>query len=427
MKILWVKAGGLLPLDTGGKIRSYHILKELARRHRVTLFTFYAAMPDDPHSQLESVLARVVPCPLRLPAPKSLENCWHYARTFFSSQPYALARFCRPEAARALRQHLREQAYDVIVCDFVVAGGVIPWDLPTPKILFTHNVEALIWERHYRLARNPVWKAACWREARAMARVERRYLKRADHVLAVSEVDRDFFARFLDPAKITVIPTGVDLDYFQPAPAEEQRDRLVFTGSMDWLPNEEAVGYFIREILPRIRRQIPQVTFWVVGRRPSPRLEAIAARERGVRVTGTVEDIRPYVERAAVYVVPLRIGSGTRLKIFEALAMGKAVVSTSIGAEGLPVQHGRNILLADEPGEFARSVVALLRDSGRRSALGRAARQLVEQRFGWASVADSCEAVLARVAGKPVEDFAREPARPQIAPAGESQEVQQPV
>lgn len=400
MRILWVKAGGLVPLDTGGKIRSYHMLRELARAHEVTLFTFYGAHDDDVHAQLRDLFRQIVCVPLSLPSVTGIGQYLHYARHVFSSQPYTIAKFCRPEVADKLRRLLKSEAYDVIVCDFAASGGVIPWDHPCPKVLFTHNVEALIWRRHFRIARNPLWKAVCWREYRTMARAERDYLERADHVVTVSETDRDFFARLIAPSKITAIRTGVDLDYFQPSPAREEPDTLVFTGSMDWMPNEDGILYFVDEILPSIRRQVPQVTLWVVGRSPSDRVQKLAARDSAVRVTGRVEDIRPYIRNAAVYIVPLRIGSGTRLKIFEAMAMGKAVVSTSVGAEGLPVTPGENILLADQPEEFAGKVLELLRDADARLRLGCGARQVVEKQSGWQSVAAQFESILTSVVEK---------------------------
>jgi glycosyltransferase involved in cell wall biosynthesis len=282
---------------------------------------------------------------------------------------------------------------------------VIPWDLPGPKVLFTHNVEAQIWERHFHVARNPVWKAACYREFRMMESMEHDYLRRAYHVLAVSEVDRDAFARFVDPAKISVIPTGVDVDYFRPAPEMEQPNTLVFTGSMDWMPNEDGIFYFAERILPLIRNEIPETVLWVVGRKPSSRLLKLADRDPRVKVTGTVPDIRPHIAKASVYVVPLLVGGGTRLKIFEAMAMSKAVVSTSIGAEGLPVVSGQNILLADEPQEFARQVVALLRNSARRNDLGRCARMLVEQNHSWNSIGKYLSSALSQVVRGPSSSF----------------------
>jgi sugar transferase (PEP-CTERM/EpsH1 system associated) len=394
MKILWVKAGGLVPPDFGGRIRSYQILKELARWHQVTLFTFYAEQADDPHAALKEVFERVECLPLRMPSPRSLAETLRYGRNLFSSLPYTMAKFCRPEVRKRLGQLLQKESYDVIICDFLFAAGVIPWQIPCPKVLFTHNVEAVIWKRHYEVARNPLWKLMCWREYRAVARAERQFVERADHVLAVSDVDRDWFSRFVKPSKITVIPTGVDTCYFQPAAVAERPGLLVFTGAMDWMPNEDGVLYFVNEVLPRVRAQFPIATLRLVGRSPSARIHAFAESGKGVQVTGRVQDIRPFVHDAEVYVVPLRIGGGTRLKIFEAMAMGKAVVSTSIGAEGLPVEHGKNILLADGAEEFATSVVELLKDSAGRRGLGERARQMVLEDHSWESSAARFKAVL---------------------------------
>ena len=400
MKILWVKAGGLVPLDLGGRIRSYHILQELARRHEVSLFTFYAEQREDGHSALRGMFKAVECVPLRLPQPRSLAERIAYVRNLLSRQPYTLSKFCRPEVRERFGSLIRHENYDVIVCDFIFAAGVIPWDIDTPKVLFTHNVEAVIWKRHYEVASGPLWKLVSWREYRSMSRAEEFYLKRADQVLTVSEADREFFSRLVDPQKITVVPTGVDVEYFQPS-AAEQETGLVFTGAMDWMPNEDAVCYFIGEILPRIRRDIPDVKFTIVGREPSDRLRTFARGVDRVHVTGRVDDIRPYVHKASVYVVPLRIGGGTRLKIFEAMAMGKAVVSTSVGAEGLPVTSGDNIILANDPDFFAGEVIRLLRDSNARNALGNAARDLVARKYSWQAVSVEFEKVLQRVVPNP--------------------------
>ncbi|MGA8507998.1 MAG: glycosyltransferase family 4 protein [Candidatus Sulfotelmatobacter sp.] len=389
MKILWVKAGGLVPPDSGGRIRSYNILRELARQHSVTFFSFYAAHQGDLHADLKKVFDRVVCVPLGLPAPKSLAEMLDYGIRLPSSQPYGITKYCRPEVRRRLRALLKQVTYDVILCDFMAAAGVIPWDWPTPKVLFTHNVEATIWRRHYEVATNPLWKAISWWEWRKMKAAEQWYLRLADRVLTVSETDRDAFSSFLDLGKLAVIPTGVDVDYFQPTPAKEIANSLVFTGSMDWIPNEDAIVYFVDAILPLIKQQCPEVSLEVVGRSPSRKLQALAEKEKSVRLTGWVEDIRPFVARGAACIVPLRIGGGTRLKIFEAMAMGKAVISTSVGAEGLPVRSGENILLADTPSDFAESVISLLRDPNLRQRLGTAARALVQESYSWPRVAES--------------------------------------
>jgi len=402
MKILWVKAGGLVPPDTGGKIRSYSILRELSRDHAVTLFSFHDAKADRDQRELGKVFDRVVCVPLALPEKRGWAELLSYTAGVFSSEPYNITKYCRPQVRTELADLLEREHYDVIVCDFLMAAGVIPWDSPTPKVLFAHNVEAAIWRRYYEVARNPLWKALAWREMQRMEAEERRYLRAADHVLTVSENDRRLLSRLVEPSKLTVIPTGVDCDYFRPEAAAqnsqtEDPQTLVFTGSMDWLPNEDAVLYFAQQVLPLIRQEFPEVSLSVVGREPSRRLQTLAAKETNVQLTGWVSDIRPFLARGAVVVVPLRIGGGTRLKIFEAMAMGKAVVSTSIGAEGLPVRHEENILLADEPAAFADSVRSLLRDASRRQQLGTAARELVQQNYSWTKVAQLVASALQEV------------------------------
>jgi sugar transferase (PEP-CTERM/EpsH1 system associated) len=407
MKILWVKAGGLVPPDTGGKIRSYNILRELARQHSVTFFSFYGAHDNDLHPDLKNLFDHAVCVPLSLPAPKSLAEMFDYGLSLFSSQPYSITKYCRPDVRHRLQVLLKRETYDVIVCDFMAAAGVIPWDWPTPKVLFTHNVEATIWRRHYEVAENPLWKALSWLEWRRMDAAERRYLRLADRVLTVSEMDRDAFTSFVDPGKLTVIPTGVDVDYFRPTPVEETANSLVFTGSMDWLPNEDAILYFVDAIFPVIRQHCPDVSLEVVGRGPSRKLQALAEADKSVRLTGWVEDIRPFLARGSVCIVPLRIGGGTRLKIFEAMAMGKPVISTSVGAEGLPVQSGENILLADTPNDFAQSVVSLLRDPNRRQLLGTAARTLVQENYSWQKVAETFTRTLTDVVTPPAPPVSR--------------------
>jgi glycosyltransferase involved in cell wall biosynthesis len=228
-----------------------------------------------------------------------------------------------------------------------------------------------------------------------MRRFERRTCTAARLTLAVSEPDRALLEETAPGARVVAIPTGVDTGYFSPRPGPE-RPGLVFTGSMDWYPNEDGILHFAENTLPLIRREVPGTEVTVVGRDPSARLRAAAARA-GLRLTGTVADVRPYVAESAVYVVPLRVGGGTRLKIFEALAMAKPVVSTTVGAEGLPLVPGRHFIQADDPGAFAGAVVSLLRDPERRGALGREGRRLVEQHYAWPQVARRFEAACREV------------------------------
>jgi glycosyltransferase involved in cell wall biosynthesis len=397
MKILWVKAGGLVPPDSGGKIRSYNILRELARSHSVTFFSFHAALENDPHPNLGEIFDRVVCVPLKLPPPKSLAELRDYTVRLVSPLPYGITKFCRNVVSRKLSDLIRQEKFDMVLCDFIAPVGVVPWGAPLPKVIFTHNVEAMIWKRHYEVAENALWRAISWWEWRKMEAAETKYLRLADRVLTVSETDRDTFTPFLPGKTITVIPTGVDIEYFQPMSLQESPKSLVFTGSMDWLPNEDGILYFVDEVLPLLKLRYPEVSLNAVGRNPSRKLQALADKEQALRLTGWVGDIRPHLARSAICIVPLRIGGGTRLKIFEAMAMGKATVSTSVGAEGLPVQNGTNILLADTPTDFADAISRLFDDIPLRQRLGEAARTLVSENYSWRKIAESFSNSLADV------------------------------
>jgi glycosyltransferase involved in cell wall biosynthesis len=303
-----------------------------------------------------------------------------------------------------VRRLLDERRFDAVVCDFLVPVVNLPASLPCPAILFTHNVEAEIWRRHAENATNPVSRRLLAQQWTRMLRFEEQALRRFDLVLAVSDADRQTFQRLYPGAlrsDVHVVQTGVDTRYFAPVATAPRRAHLVFTGSMDWLPNEDGMTYFVRDILPRIREAEPEATLSIIGRAPTPAVQRLG-EEAGVEVTGRVDDVRPHIAAGSVYVVPLRIGGGTRLKIFEAMGMAKAVVSTTVGAEGLPVTSGRDVIIADEPARFAQAVVRLIRDGEMRRQIEQEARRLVVERYDWSAVAEDFETALARVCTHPV-------------------------
>ena len=390
MRILWVKVGGLWPPDTGGRLRSLHLVSELSRRHHVSLATTHA--PGEDPGPLLAHLPRceVVSVPYALPKRGSAGFALALARSWLTTQPVDLLKSVVPGLREEVRRRLEGGAVDLCVADFLVGTANIVLPGPVPTLFFAHNVEHLIWRRLARVETSP-WRRPLleveWRKLRA---AEARACSRATLTVAVSEEDAALLAARAPAARVRAIPTGVDLSYFAPGTSREDDTSLVFMGSMDWLPNEDAVLHFLEAILPRVRGEVRNVSFTVVGRNPGPRLRAAAARD-GIALTGRVEDIRPHVLRAAVFVVPLRVGGGTRLKIFEALAMGKAVVSTTVGAEGLPLVPGLHFVRADDPDEFAQAVVSLLRDPGLRRSLGLQGRRLVEERYGWPRVAEEFE------------------------------------
>jgi sugar transferase (PEP-CTERM/EpsH1 system associated) len=408
MRILWLKSDLLLPLDKGGKLRTWHLMRHLARRHEISYVAF--APPDEPREHVDGMreVARSVHVVPRSEPPKrSLRFYADAARHLADPLPYAAGKYRSRAFTRQVQTLLGEREFDLIVCDFLIPAVNLPSQLPCPAVLFTHNVEAEIWRRHIETRTDPIRRFLFGVQHRRMLRFEGRTLARFDGVLAVSEADRDTLDRlYPDAARppIQVIPTGVDTEFFAPTTSSAKSRSLVFTGSMDWLPNEDAMVFFCRDVLPRIRAAEPDVRLSIVGRAPTPAVARLA-HDSAITVTGRVDDVRPYMANAAVYVVPLRIGGGTRLKIFEAMAMGKAVVSTAVGAEGLPVIDGQHLVLADEPQRFADGVVRLLRDIDRRRSLEAAARALVVERYDWSAVAGELERALAWFARGPAANF----------------------
>ena len=402
MKILWVKMGGLWPSTTGGRVRSLQTISALAQRHEVTVITTHTG-GDDPEGLARQLshCSKVVSVPYDVPKRGSAAFPMAVIRSWFSRYPVDLWKWRVPEVAAQVDALVRSGSVDLIVADFLFAAANVPLGgTPSggsgrpggrvPVVLFEHNVEYVIWQRLCELETHPLKRALFEMEWRKLRAREADACRLASLTIAVSEDDR---RRLLDIApgiRAAAIPTGVDTAYFTPQPEAARPATLVFSGSMDWHPNEDAVIYFADAILPRIRADIPDATLTVVGRNPTARLREVAGRA-GINVTGTVDDVRPSIAEGAVYVVPLRAGGGTRLKIFEALAMGKAVVSTTVGAEGLGLQPGVEYVAADDAESFAREVVALLRDRPRREALERAGRRLVEDNYSWGTVARQFE------------------------------------
>jgi len=368
------------------------MISELSRRHQVTLLTTHG--PADDAAALRAQLsqcAAVISAPYALPKLGSAAFAVSLLRSWLSALPLDLWKCRVPALREETARMLRGGQVDLCVADFLAASPNVPVGGRTPVVLFEHNVEHVIWKRLCEVERR-AWRHGLLEiEWRKMRRAEARACRRAALTVAVSEADRAALAAIAPGARVCAIPTGVDTVFFTPNGTREIPASLVFTGSMDWYPNEDAALHFASAVLPRIRREVPDVSVTVVGRNPSGRLRT-AMGAAGVTVTGTVDDVRPYVAQASVCVVPLRVAGGTRLKIFEALAMGKAIVSTAVGAEGLPLVPDRHFVQADGPEDFGAAVVSLLRDPARREALGAAGRRLVEERYSWAQVARAFEA-----------------------------------
>jgi polysaccharide biosynthesis protein PslH len=398
MKILLTLPGPLLPADTGGKIRSLNIFSRLARRAEIHAVSFVNAARDAAAiSDMKAIFSSYTPV-FRSEAKK-------YSASFysellinqFSTWPYFLSK-CNLAAFRQVVGELAaSDGFDLVLCDFLQTAAPLCQLDVRPKVVFEHNVEFLLRKRKWESAEEPLRRLVYGTEWRKTRRIEAEVCRSFEHVMTVSEDDRRILEEEFGVGHASTIPTGVDTDYFRPVGKAPEPGRLVFVGSMDWDPNEDGVLWFLQEVYPWISKAAPHTKFSIVGRAPSSRLRAAAERVPGVELTGWVPDVRPHLGKAEVVVVPLRVGGGTRIKIPEAMAMAKAVVSTPVGAEGLPFQDGREIRIAGQPEQFARLVVELLDNRTLRDSIATEARDVVVRNHGWETVVAKVEQILEHV------------------------------
>ncbi len=382
-RLAFVSPSFLFPNDTGGRIRTTNILRGLkGGAFEVTLIgPATAAQRRDWAAQIDGVCDRFVPWE---PAPARPR--WRRAADLLQEIPVNVAADRTAVGVQAVRDALAHERFDCVVFDFVHAAVLRPAALDLPTVCFTHNVEAEIFARHCTQASNALLRAMWTSQHAKMLRFERDELRHFTSVVAVSERDAAHFRQHYALPRVEAIPTGVDLDFFAwqaPPPVDAAHPpALAFTGSMDWDANIDGIRFFLTEVWPRVQAARPDARFTIVGRHPPAALVEQARSLRGVTFTGLVPDVRPYVRDAHVFVIPLRVGGGTRIKAFEAMAMGCPVVSTAIGIEGLNVRPDDHFLLADSAADQAAAVLHLLGDDTLRGAMSARARQRVEDQFG---------------------------------------------
>jgi polysaccharide biosynthesis protein PslH len=392
LRILWLKSGPLHPLDTGGKIRTYNTLRELKEKHQITFLALCApATTDAVKIAAQEFSHQQIWIPWRETGKRSMwflvvlvRNC------LFSGQPYVIQKYFSTKMARKIQELEFSNQFDLIVCDFLTpAVNLFVKDQTnqTPTLLFQHNVESLIWKRLFENATGVLKRAYFKNQWKRMEKFERETCERCDAVIGVSDDDCHILRSQFGLANVLgSVPTGVDLSYFCPSTKSRKPHSLIFLGSMDWMPNIDAAVYFAEKIFPAIKERFADATFTIVGRNPVRQVKELERLQSGIFVTGTVADVRPYLAEAEAMIVPLRIGGGTRIKIYEGMATGIPIVSSTIGAEGLPVIHGENILLADAPDKFAEAIGELFERSDLRKQIGAGGRALVERQFSWESV-----------------------------------------
>lgn len=386
--LLFVSPQFLLPMDAGGKIRSANLLKHLRGGAFRTLLLTPASAADEARWKVE--IAGLADETESWRGPQKIVRSARRIGGFAGATPISAIADATAGAKRAIADALARRP-DLVVFDYVQSLAMAPREIGAPQIIFAHNVETEILERHAALARDPM-KSIWLREAAKMRRFEQGAITRADAVITVSGRDAQIMRRAYGAKRVYSIPTGVDADHFAYGPPESDAPpRVVFTGSLDWKANEDGLSWFMSEVWPHIAAARPDAEFVIVGKHP-PRALVGAAKARGFnwRFTGFVDDIRDHA-RGAAFVIPLRVGGGTRIKAFEAMAIGVPVVSTALGVEGLPVTANEHFLQADDPRLFADLVLRLLADSDLRARLSRRARRLIEQNFSHQQAARTFE------------------------------------
>lgn len=393
MKVLFLTRDLPYPATNGYKKRNFFLIKELAARN----IEIILLCEDKNNHFLQS------PHPLNSLCKdikiintngKEKNNFKNALFSLFSSLPFSIKSRILKDARNKIKNYLQKNPVDIIICDSVYRAANIPFDVKARKVLYEHNIESIIIKRYVNTEKNIFKKLFAFIEYLKFERFQRKMWNSFDSCIVCSAVDKKIIEEKSKNTNIFVINNGVDSRYFQPDSYPVNQNTLVYTGQIGWHPNEDAIIYFIRHIWSLIKKEKPEATFWVVGANPTSRVRALAKEDQSILVTGFVDDAREYIGKSQVYVVPLRIGSGTRLKILEALSMKKAVVSTSVGCEGLEVEDNKHLLIRDNPGEFAQAVLELMNNDSLRMNLGDNGRRLVEEKYDWSVVFRNLDEIL---------------------------------
>jgi hypothetical protein len=380
MKTLLVMRNAPTP-TTGANMRNLALLRTLCQISVVSLLIIADDVAQEAQAA-QAVRGQVAALEVAPATPASLKRIYQLAGLLLD-RPSSVWRNSSAAVAHALDRLLASGSFDIAYFEGIAVTGHAPHGGPA-LVIDEHNLEWELLERSAHQAETALRRLQNQRESRALRRYELATLARADLVIVTSERERDALVRLLPEQRVGVVPNGVDIERFAPAESQEEiAGRVVFTGTMDYHPNEQAARFFAEQCWPLIRQARPDATWTIVGANPPASVWRLADDAAGVTVTGSVPDTRAYIAQAQVAIAPLLVGGGTRLKILEALAMGKAMVSTSLGAEGLHLTPNEHLLIADEPSALAFAVVRALDDADLRARLGTAGREMVVGHYSW--------------------------------------------
>lgn len=391
MNILFLSQIVPYPPHGGVLQRGYNLLREIGLHNDVHLLAFIHPETLNTPERIEDSRREL----LRYCASVQYFQLWpkqsaaHTLAAFglglVYPRPFSVLAHTSLAFRRATGQILEAGNIDLVHIDTIGLAPCRKLARDIPCVLTHHNIESRLMERRSEVEVGTFRKYYVGLQARRLRAYEAEQSPLFDMNLMMSPNDEADLLRIAPGVATAIIPNGVDIDYFTPA-TEDHEVAAIYTGGMNMYANKDAVLYFLRDIWPAVLRRHPAAKFYAVGQDPPRELHEIARHDSSVVVTGFVDDVRPYVRKAAVYVVPLRVGGGTRLKVLDALAQGKAIVSTSVGCEGIGVTHGQNIYIEDDPMQFAGRINALFDDGESRRTLGMAARELAVSNYGWTAI-----------------------------------------
>lgn len=412
MKILLICTFFPYPPHNGGMIRSFNLIKELSKRNEVHLMVFTPWSVDELPLFKMREYCKSIEIHAAWPTNGAMgfidmltSNCLNrliykfFPNLFFKKISLRLLHpvnlsyygFCQ-ESAEALVNAQKREKFDIVHFEYLSVAHYVDYISSIPAILGQQNVESEVLRQLSKYKRLPI-KIGKYLFAMRMRSYERKVASKFHSVIAVSEEDKALLETLCKNVRVVVIPNGVDIDFysaFEGKISEKPYD-ISFTGSLQYEPNIDAMVYFCKKIFPLVRKSLPSAKLNIVGRDPSAEVLELGKKYDGVEICANVQDIRPYIGGCSVYIVPLRCGGGTRIKILEAMAMGKSVVSTSIGCQGLDVVDGKNIIVSDEPRQFAERVVALLENKDMRMRFGEEGKRLVKEKYSWVAIAQKME------------------------------------
>ncbi len=383
MNILFLSTENPYPPVGGHHIRTYNVLRILAERHRIFFVGFAQNREELVYTENLKQLCETVDVYL---VPKTGTNprfLYQVLRNLFSRLPLTAERFLVPEAVERVRQHISEHRIDMVHIDMLALAKYAEYLQDVPSVLTNHNVESLRLHRWIQTEGSVFKKTYLRYQYLKLRAFERRMCPRFEYCIVVSEDDRQHLRDLCNSDNFVVVPNGVDIDYFKPLNENVRENHLIWVGGMAGPYNSDAVNFFLNSIWPIVKEENPGVTMDFVGRSPTRRLLEEAAEDPSINVLGFVDDVRPLVQRAAVFVAPIRSGSGTKIKVLNAMAQAKPVVATTVAAEGIDVTDGMNILLADTPTDFAKRIIFLLNNKDASERIGDNARSLIESRYSW--------------------------------------------